>query len=172
MNRIVRTAQKTKTAQEVIRWVSAAAASAQKYRRPEGASLRLEVTAFLGIPSSYTLEHKLRCEQGLDRPQTTPDVDNILKLVADAFNKHLYDDDKRVVEGECIKWYVPDRTMEPWMTVELFECYSMPPAPEPEVHAEIVQAFGNWVLLTDEQRRNVMTKHLGLCLDLQEVLAG
>ena len=32
------------------------------------------------------------------RPLKTPDLDNVLKLVADALNKHAYKDDKQLVE--------------------------------------------------------------------------
>lgn len=83
----------------------------QEYRRqsgvifPEGAQLRITVTAVMGIPKSTPKCRRSAMLSGAIRPTKKPDWDNIGKLVCDALNGVAYDDDKCICEAVVIKIY-------------------------------------------------------------------
>ena len=69
------------------------------------ARLHLFVGAFYGIPkrdSRKTVEDKL---SGKIRPRKKPDIDNCIKVIADALNGLAYDDDSQIVSVNAAKWY-------------------------------------------------------------------
>ena len=67
-------------------------------------ALWLDVTAFFGVPKSYTKKQKEAIKNG-DLPQKKPDADNIAKVVLDALNGVAYEDDKQVVRVTISKVY-------------------------------------------------------------------
>lgn len=83
----------------------------QEYRKqcgtkfPEGAQLRITVTAVMGIPKSTPKCRRSAMLSGAIRPTKKPDWDNIGKLVCDALNGVAYDDDKCVCEAVVRKFY-------------------------------------------------------------------
>ena len=83
----------------------------QEYRKqcgtkfPEGAQLRITVTAVMGIPKSTPKYRRSDMLSGKIRPTKKPDWDNIGKLVCDALNGVAYDDDKCVCEARVVKFY-------------------------------------------------------------------
>lgn len=83
----------------------------QEYRRqsgvkfPQGAQLRITVTAVMGIPKSTPKYRRADMLSGKIRPTKKPDWDNIGKLVCDALNGVAYDDDKCVCEAVVRKFY-------------------------------------------------------------------
>ena len=93
----------------------------QEYRRqsgvifPEGAQLRITVTAVMGIPKSTPKCRRSAMLSGAIRPTKKPDWDNIGKLVCDALNGVAYDDDKCICEASVIKVY----SEEPCVCVRL-----------------------------------------------------
>ena len=46
------------------------------------------------------------------RPNKKPDIDNVIKLVADALNEVAYKDDAQIIELECRKFYSDIARME------------------------------------------------------------
>lgn len=63
------------------------------------------VTAFYGIPDSFSKKKKQEAVNGLIFPTVKPDADNVLKIVMDALNGVAYEDDKQVVKAICDKRY-------------------------------------------------------------------
>lgn len=72
---------------------------------PAGSYVTVAVDAYFKIPKSYIKGKRLACEYNINRPDKKPDIDNILKVVLDALNKVAYEDDKKVIEVICRKWY-------------------------------------------------------------------
>jgi Holliday junction resolvase RusA-like endonuclease len=166
---IMRTPQKTKSVEETIKWLAYNAAVEAKMKRASG-DLRLEVVVFNRIPPSYSQARAQNCELGIERPHAVPDGDNILKLISDSFNKHIYDDDRRVVEGEFVKWFVPDRAMEPYTVIELYQLYTLPPTSKSQVYRELSEAMGRWVVMPEAERAQLYDQHFGLFLDVGDAL--
>lgn len=58
----------------------------------------LEINAYFEIPKSYTKKKRALCEQGDILPTCKPDIDNVVKAVADGLNGVAYKDDSGIVE--------------------------------------------------------------------------
>lgn len=65
----------------------------------------LEIVANFGIPKSASKAKRESMLSGEVRPAKKPDVDNIVKVVADALNGIAYNDDKQIIECCCSKKY-------------------------------------------------------------------
>lgn len=70
-----------------------------------GEQLRMTIRAFFGIPKSKSKKLKQSMELNETRPIKRPDVDNIIKVVADALNGIAYADDSQIVEVVAGKYY-------------------------------------------------------------------
>lgn len=66
--------------------------------------LHVELMAECGIPASWSKKKRAAALAGLVRPGR-PDIDNVFKLVADAFNGVVWRDDALVVELVASKRY-------------------------------------------------------------------
>ncbi len=82
--------------------------------------LNLTVTAVYLAPTSFSLKKLKKALNGEIRPQTKPDLDNILKVVCDALNKIAYDDDKQIVQMFISKYYGEN----PYIKIEIEEVES------------------------------------------------
>lgn len=71
----------------------------------EKAELDIKVTAFFSIPKSTSKKKREKMQDGDVRPTKKPDLDNILKIVADALNGIAYHDDSQIVYAEIAKYY-------------------------------------------------------------------
>ena len=70
----------------------------------------LEITAFMEIPKSWPKVKKLEAEYGAISHTSKPDLDNIVKCVADGLVHTLYADDKQIVAIKAQKRYCrPER---------------------------------------------------------------
>ena len=69
---------------------------------------KLTVTAFFGIPKSFTKAKTIMAKNGQILPNKKPDGDNILKIICDALNDVAWVDDKQVVDMRVIKKYSAD----------------------------------------------------------------
>lgn len=83
---------------------------ATEYRRQVGTqftegTLDMRIMAYFGIPKSASKRKKQQMESGELRPAKKPDMDNIMKVVADALNAVAYRDDAQVVDSQIRKFY-------------------------------------------------------------------
>ncbi len=67
--------------------------------------LEMQVMAFFSIPKSTSKKNCIEMENCRIRPTKKPDIDNIIKIVADALNKIAYDDDSQIVKVTAEKYY-------------------------------------------------------------------
>lgn len=70
-----------------------------------GEMLDLRIKAFYGIPKSKSKKMKEKMLEGIIRPTKKPDMDNIIKIVADSLNQVAYHDDAQIVDSQCRKFY-------------------------------------------------------------------
>lgn len=68
------------------------------------------------IPKSWPKWKKKAAAQGKIHMTARPDIDNLGKLVKDALNSIVYEDDRLIVENHCIKQYGPEAKT----TIQLF----------------------------------------------------
>ena len=83
--------------------------------------LRVNITAFFKIPTSYTKKRVQAIYNGSESVTKKPDIDNIIKIILDGLNGVAYSDDKQVIEVAGFKKYIIDGTDER-VEVELYEC--------------------------------------------------
>ena len=65
----------------------------------------VRVMAFFEIPKSWSKKKRLQAISGELQHMSTPDCDNLFKIVADALNGIFYDDDKQIVAASVSKHY-------------------------------------------------------------------
>ena len=92
----------------------------QEVRFPDDAMLDMRIKAFYSIPKSKSKKVKTLMLDGTIRPTKKPDMDNVVKIIADALNQVAYRDDTQIVDCQCRKFYsenprveVSIRTVEP-----------------------------------------------------------
>lgn len=99
----VRTPEKTKAYEENIKASFWEQCGNEKF--PEDSQLALNVYAYFKIPKNTSKKKKAVMLSGEIRPTKKPDIDNILKVVADALNGVCYKDDKCIVKMNGEKYY-------------------------------------------------------------------
>lgn len=67
--------------------------------------LEVIINAYFSIPKSWSKKKKEQALQGILRPQTKPDTDNISKIILDSLNTVAFDDDKQVTDLHIHKYY-------------------------------------------------------------------
>lgn len=70
--------------------------------------LELSIDAYYTIPESISKKKKEAMAAGLIRPTKKPDIDNVLKIIADALNKVAYHDDSQIV-SVCVNKYYSEK---------------------------------------------------------------
>lgn len=73
--------------------------------KPITGAVRLEISAFMKIPQSWSKKKTLQALAGEIRPTKKPDFDNLAKFVGDALNGIFWLDDKQIVAGLIVKQY-------------------------------------------------------------------
>lgn len=81
-----------------------AAQDAMGARKPIEGAVRVDVSAALPIPPSWTSSKRAGAAIGLIRPTKKPDADNLLKIL-DALNEVVWRDDAQIVEATICKSY-------------------------------------------------------------------
>lgn len=71
----------------------------------QGVSLKMNITAYFGIPKSTSKKKRAQMLKGNIRPTKKPDADNIAKVIADSLNGLAYYDDAQLVEVNVRKFY-------------------------------------------------------------------
>lgn len=66
---------------------------------------RVDISAYMKTPASYSRDQIILAEIGLDRPISKPDFDNIAKKYCDMFNQNVWLDDALVIDGSVHKYY-------------------------------------------------------------------
>jgi len=96
------TPEKTARFEERLAW----AAQSTMNRKPllEG-ELAMIVHAYFSVPNSKSQKWRTDALAGKIRPAKKPDIDNIIKGVADALNKVVYVDDTQIVMLTAMKLY-------------------------------------------------------------------
>ena len=75
------------------------------YKFPDGTMLDMRILAYYGIPKSKPKKVKALMATNAIRPTKKPDMDNVVKLVADALNQVAYRDDTQIVDCQVRKFY-------------------------------------------------------------------
>ena len=78
-------------------------------------AVKIKVTEYRAIPASWSKVRRAKALDGVIKPVTKPDTDNILKIIKDALNGVFWKDDAQVVHDEIIKVY----SAEPHVSVEV-----------------------------------------------------
>ncbi len=79
---------------------------------PEKVPVEMEIRAYYTIPASASKTRKTLMEQGQIRPTKKPDLDNVVKVYADALNHVAYHDDAQVIKISCEKYYSHEPRVE------------------------------------------------------------
>ena len=72
---------------------------------PDDAILDMRVMAYYTIPASASNRKKQLMLEGKIRPAKKPDMDNIIKAVADSLNNVAYRDDAQIADCQLRKFY-------------------------------------------------------------------
>lgn len=76
-----------------------------KYRFPDDAMLDMRIMAYYSIPKSAGKKKRLKMLDNLIRPTKKPDMDNVIKVIADSLNQIAYKDDTQIVDAQVRKFY-------------------------------------------------------------------
>ena len=108
------TPQQTREYEDELRWAWRTCSHLIRFQ----GYVQMKVIAWYGIPKSARKTDKERMYLGEIRPTRKPDVDNILKIVADALNGLAYEDDKQINAVMVEKRYAITPSVDVWLTDE------------------------------------------------------
>lgn len=97
--------------QLVAVYASAAMKNAPLLEHP----VRLHLGIYCKVPGSWSKKRRADALAGIERPAKAPDIDNIVKALADGMNGVVWIDDAQIVELTCSKWYA----IEPYVNVNV-----------------------------------------------------
>jgi Holliday junction resolvase RusA-like endonuclease len=84
----------------------------QNFRFEDGSQLDMRIMAYYGIPKSASKKKKAAMIEGRIRPTKKPDMDNVVKIIADSLNQIAYKDDTQIVDCQCRKFYGEEPRVE------------------------------------------------------------
>ncbi len=79
---------------------------------PDTAQLRMEIIAYYGIAKSDSKKLRAAKLRNEVRPTKKPDMDNVVKAIADGLNEVAYHDDKQIVECSVEKYFSEEPRVE------------------------------------------------------------
>lgn len=82
------------------------------YKFPDDAMLDMRIIAYYAVPKSDSKKLRARKLAGEVRPTKKPDMDNVIKIIADALNTVAYRDDTQIVDCQCRKFYSEEPRVE------------------------------------------------------------
>lgn len=85
--------------------VAMAAQTAMGSARPFPGPLAVEIEAVHTVPASWSKKRRSEALAGLAQPTVKPDIDNIVKAIADGGNGVAWVDDKQIVRLLTLKRY-------------------------------------------------------------------
>ncbi len=74
-------------------------------RFPDDAILDMRIIAYYSIPKSASKKKREQMLAGMLRPSKKPDMDNVVKVIADSLNGIAYRDDTQIVDCQVRKFY-------------------------------------------------------------------
>ena len=89
--------------ENLVRTEFQAAAKGRKF--PDDMALDLRIIAYYSIPKSDSRKKRKQKLCGILRPSKKPDMDNVVKAVADSLNGFAYHDDTQIVDCQVRKFY-------------------------------------------------------------------
>lgn len=87
-------------------------AQCEEFRFPDDAMLDMRIKAYYSIPKSKSKKQRAAMLSGKIRPTKKPDMDNVVKIIADALNQVAYRDDTQIVDCQCRKFYSENPRVE------------------------------------------------------------
>jgi Holliday junction resolvase RusA-like endonuclease len=84
----------------------------QHFRKQLEGPVRIHIKAYFPIPKSVSKRKKEEMIAGKIRPVKKPDMDNIIKIIADALNGLAYRDDSQIVECTIEKYFSDEERVE------------------------------------------------------------
>lgn len=75
------------------------------FKFPDDSMLDMRIIAYYSIAKSQTKRNKELMKKQLLRPTKKPDMDNVVKIIADSLNQIAYRDDTQIVDCQCRKFY-------------------------------------------------------------------
>lgn len=86
------------------------------YMFPEDAYLGMNIVAYYDIPKSTSKKKRVLMESNKIFPTKKPDIDNVVKIIADSLNKIAYKDDSQITDLTIKKRY----SDKPRVEVEIY----------------------------------------------------
>ncbi|MDZ7824520.1 MAG: RusA family crossover junction endodeoxyribonuclease [Ahrensia sp.] len=112
MNRPFTPEKTVKAERAVAKLAQEAMDRAPYFGIPMAGPVRLEVLAVFEIPKSWNKAKRAAAIEGNVWHTSTPDSDNLIKLISDGMNKIVFNDDGQVADCRCAKRYgSPARTI-------------------------------------------------------------
>ena len=87
-------------------------AQCQNFRFSDDAMLDMRIKTYYSIPKSASKKKKAAMLANEIRPTKKPDMDNVIKIIADALNQVAYRDDTQIVDCQCRKFYSENPRVE------------------------------------------------------------
>lgn len=87
-------------------------AQCEEFRFPDDAMLDMRIRAYYSIPKSASKKKRAAMIMGEIRPTKKPDMDNVVKIIADSLNQVAYRDDTQIVDCQCRKFYSDNPRVE------------------------------------------------------------
>ena len=97
------TPQKTSEYENLVKWEYRQACGPERFADDE--RLSLQIFAFYSIPKSASKKDRALMCRGIIRPAKKPDMDNVIKIIADSLNGIAYKDDSQIVDASVRKFY-------------------------------------------------------------------
>ncbi|MCC0671569.1 RusA family crossover junction endodeoxyribonuclease [Clostridioides sp. ES-S-0145-01] len=94
------TPNKTKNYEELIKWLYQS-----KVKHYFKGYIKMTLRCYYSIAKSNSKKVKEQKRNNVLRPSKKPDIDNVVKIVADALNEIAYKDDTQIVEVVASKYY-------------------------------------------------------------------
>jgi Holliday junction resolvase RusA-like endonuclease len=111
------TPEKTKAFEEALRFEFLAQNCEQTPVFEKDIPLQMSLTIGVAIPKSYPKKKHALCRDRVLAPTGKPDIDNVIKSVADSLNGEAFADDSQLVRIYAERFY----SEEPFVEVEIRE---------------------------------------------------
>lgn len=84
----------------------------KNFRFRDDAQLDMRILAYYSIPKSASKKKQQAMITKKVRPIKKPDMDNVVKIIADSLNQVAYKDDTQIVDCQCRKFYAEEPRVE------------------------------------------------------------